>query len=437
MKLRKSFSFLFLVVLLTAVVFSCDESLPEAIYGTKPVAAFTATQSQSDIYTWSFTNSSTGAVSYNWDFGDGNGSSEANPSHTYTGAGQFAVTLTATAAGTSNSMGWRNTNTQSVQIDLPTYETAHVLFKVDMSNETLSATDKVYLSGSFGGTPLDQEWSGNGTEMLDGDGDGVYVATVELTTNKLYEYKFTMNNWAAQEQFDANDACAYQAPGSSFWNRSLELGNLEKTVELDNYCFNTCSATCLTCVADETSSSTVGSIKLTSATDKNWKDGGDIWEAFGNVLSDQVDNPDLGEGNMSCKVNKLWDDNDSCEGWAGWAHRFGENCNDPGPVCADNRLNFSTATKKKFKLKVHGPENAVIIMKFEFNPYPNTSPTVERKIILSADQANKWTELVFDFSDETGDQGVANALIYTYHQDDGGSPCGGQVIYVDDFEQVE
>mgnify|MGYP007081632896 CR=1 FL=1 len=118
-------------------------------------------------------------------------------------------------------------------------------------------------------------------------------------------------------------------------------------------------------------------------TDKNWKDDGDIWEAFGNVVSTQVANPDLGEGNMSCMVNKLWDDNDQCEGWAGWAHRFGENCNDPGPVCEDNRLNFSTATKKKFKMKVHGPEGAVIIVKFEFNPYPNTSPTVERKIILS------------------------------------------------------
>ena len=424
-------SFLFLVVLLTAVVFSCDESLPEAIYGTKPVAAFTATQSQSDIYTWSFTNSSTGAVSYNWDFGDGNGSSEANPSHTYTGAGQFAVTLTATAAGTSNSMGWRNTNTQSVQIDLPTYETSNVTFSVDMSNANLAEGDVVNVNGTFNG------WCGSCNPMTDDDGDGVYTITMPLTTNTMYEYKFTINGWNAQEGFDANDACAYQAPDSPHWNRPLDLGNLEENVDMGTVCYNTCNSTCLTCVADETSSSTVGSIKLTSATDKNWKDGGDIWEAFGNVLSDQVDNPDLGEGNMSCKVNKLWDDNDNCEGWAGWAHRFGENCNDPGPVCADNRLNFSTATKKKFKLKVHGPENAVIIMKFEFNPYPNTSPTVERKIILSADQANKWTELVFDFSDETGDQGVANALIYTYHQDDGGSPCGGQVIYVDDFEQVE
>ena len=428
-------SFLFLVVLLTAVVFSCDESLPEAIYGNEPVADFTATQSQSDIFTWSFTNNSSGAISYNWDFGDGNGSSEANPSHTYTGAGQFAVILTATAAGTSNSMGWRNTSTQNVQIDLPTYETANVTFKVDMSNETLSATDVIKLTGTFEG------FTGPGSPhvMTDDDADGVYEVTIPLTTNSLYEYKFIVNDWGRQENFDENDACVYQAPGSTYWNRFIELGNLEENVDAGTICFNTCSATCLSCVADETSSSAVGSIKLTSATDKNWKDGGDIWEAFGNVLSEQVDNPDLGEGNMSCKVNKLWDDNGECDGWAGWAHRFGENCNDTdtGPVCEDNRLNFSTATKKKFKLKVHGPENAVIIMKFEFNPYPNTSPTVERKIILSADQANKWTELVFDFSDETGDQGVANALIYTYHQDDGGSPCGGQVIYVDDFEQVD
>ena len=242
-----------------------------------------------------------------------------------------------------------------------------------------------------------------------------YKIINELTTNKLYEYKFTMNNWSGQEQFDSNDACAYQAPGSPYWNRSLELGNLEKDVVLEKFCYNTCSKTCLTCAQDGASNHTVGSIKLTHATDKNWKDDGDIWEAFGNVVSTQVANPDLGEGNMSCMVNKLWDDNDQCEGWAGWAHRFGENCNDPGPVCEDNRLNFSTATKKKFKMKVHGPEGAVIIVKFEFNPYPNTSPTVERKIILSADQANKWSELVFDFSDYNDDKGVANALIYTYH----------------------
>jgi hypothetical protein len=87
MKSRKFKSFLFLVVLFTAITFSCDDSMPEPIYGTKPTVAFTAAQSASDIYTWSFTNSSSGAISYNWDFGDGNGSSDANPSHTYAGPG--------------------------------------------------------------------------------------------------------------------------------------------------------------------------------------------------------------------------------------------------------------------------------------------------------------------------------------------------------------
>ena len=233
-------SFLFLVVLLTAVVFSCDESLPEAIYGTEPVADFTATQSQSDIYTWSFTNNSTGAISYNWDFGDGNGSSEANPSHTYTGAGQFAVILTATAAGTSNSMGWRNTSTQNVQIDLPTYETANVTFTVDMRNETLSSADVIKLTGTFEG------FSGPNSPhvMTDDDTDGVYEVTIPLTTNSLYEYKFIVNDWGRQENFDENDACVYQAPGSTYWNRSIELGNLEENVTLDSKCFNTCEETC-------------------------------------------------------------------------------------------------------------------------------------------------------------------------------------------------
>ena len=431
MKSRKLKSFLFLVVLFTAITFSCDDSMPDPIYGTKPTVAFTATQSASDIFTWSFTNNSSGAVSYNWDFGDGNGSSDANPSHTYTGAGSFTVTLTATAAGTSNAMGWRQSSSQAVQIDLPTYDKAMVTFSVDVSNENVTSADKVHLTGNF------LNWCEACMEMSDADGDGVYTVDVELETLKDYEYKFQINNWGKAENFEPGGSCTVTDPSGQYTNRAFSLGNLSETADAGVYCWNTCEATCAECVPDGSSSSTVGSMLLTSSTNKNWKDGGDIWEAFGNVNSDQVDNPALGDGNMSCKVNKLWDADDSCEGWAGWAHRFGENCNDPGPVCEDNRLNFSTATKKKFKMKVHGPEGAVIIVKFEFNPYPNTSPTVERKIILSAEQANKWTELVFDFTDETGDKGVANALIYTYHQDDGGSPCGGQVIYVDDFQQVE
>ena len=428
MKSRKFKSFLFLVVLFTAVTFSCDDSMPDPIYGTKPTVSFTATQSASDVFTWSFTNNTSGAVSYNWDFGDGNGSSDANPSHTYSGAGSFTVTLTATAAGTSNSMGWRQSSSQAVQIDLPTYEKAMVTFSVDVSNEGVTSADKVHLTGNF------LDWCEACKEMSDADGDGVYTVEVELETNKDYEYKFQINNWGKAENFEPGGSCTVTDPSGQYTNRAFSLGNLSATADAGVYCWNTCEETCAQCVEEDGFSTTVGSINLTASSDKNWKDGGDLWEQFGNIQSAQVENPALGEGNMSCMVNKLWDEDQVCEGWAGYGFRIGENCADPGPVCPDNILDFATSTKKKFKMKAYGPVGSVIILKLEFNPYPNTSPAVERKLILSKD--NEWEDLVFDFSSETSGT-YANMLVYTYNKDVDGSACGGQVIYVDDLVQSE
>ncbi len=235
MKSRKFKSFLFLVVLFTAITFSCDDSMPDPIYGTKPTVAFTATQSASDIFTWSFTNNSSGAVSYNWDFGDGNGSSDANPSHTYSGAGSFTVTLTATAAGTSNAMGWRQSSSQAVQIDLPTYETADVTFSVDMSNAGLTSGDVVKLTGSFEG------WSGpNSTYVMsDDDSDGVYEITASLQTNVQHQYKFIKNDWGGQEQFTADDECAITTD-NTYYNRHITPSNLEQTQTIATACFDSC-----------------------------------------------------------------------------------------------------------------------------------------------------------------------------------------------------
>lgn len=235
MKSRKFKSFLFLVVMLTAVTFSCDDSMPEPIYGSKPTVAFTATQSPGDIFTWSFTNNSSGAVSYSWNFGDGNGSSDANPSHTYSGAGSFTVTLTATAAGTSNALGWRGTASQSVQIDLPTYETADVTFSVDMSNAGLTSSDVVKLTGSFEG------WSGPNSSyvMTDDDSDGVYEITASLATNTLHQYKFIKNDWGGQEQFTADDECAITTD-NTYYNRHITPSNLEETQTIATACFDSC-----------------------------------------------------------------------------------------------------------------------------------------------------------------------------------------------------
>ncbi len=271
MKSRKFKSFLFLVVMFTAITFSCDDSMPEPIYGTKPTVAFTATQSASDIFTWSFTNSSSGAISYNWDFGDGNGTSDANPTHTYTGAGSFTVTLTATAAGTSNAMGWRTSAQQSVQINLPTYDKANVTFSVDMSNAGLNTTDVVNLNGGgeLGG------WCGGCNVMTDDDADGIYEITKELTTNSSYEYKFTINGWAAQEQFGSDDDCAATVDGT-YYNRPLALGNLEQNVTLSTACYNSCED-CL-----DYASTLVGTWRLDGYKVGPAADNGDWWTWDGN-----------------------------------------------------------------------------------------------------------------------------------------------------------
>ena len=271
MKSRKFKSFLFLVVMFTAITFSCDDSMPEPIYGTKPTVAFSATQSASDIFTWSFTNSSTGAISYNWDFGDGNGTSDANPTHKYSGAGSFTVTLTATAAGTSNAMGWRTSAQQSVQINLPTYDKANVTFSVDMSNAGLNTGDVVNLNGGgeLGG------WCGGCNVMTDDDADGVYEITKELTTNSSYEYKFTINGWAAQEQFGSDDDCAATVDGT-YYNRPLALGNLEQNVTLSTACYNSCED-CL-----DYASTLVGTWKLDGYKVGPAADNGDWWTWDGN-----------------------------------------------------------------------------------------------------------------------------------------------------------
>ena len=271
MKTRNLTFFLFLTLLFSAITYSCDDGVPEPIYGAKPTADFTIVSSPSNIYAFSFTNGSSGAVSYNWDFGDGSGSSDANPSHVYTGAGTFAVILTAQAAGTSNAVGWRSTSTQSVQINLPTYEKANVTFSVNMSNAGLAAGDKVNLNGSsdLGG------WCGGCNEMTDANADGIYEITKELTTNSSYEYKFTINGWNAQEQFGSADACAATVDGT-YYNRPLSVSNLESNVTLNTACYNSCED-CL-----DYASTLVGTWKLDGYKVGPAADNGDWWTWDGN-----------------------------------------------------------------------------------------------------------------------------------------------------------
>jgi len=80
-----------LLLLIMAFLNSCKKD------NVKPAADIFYSVSL-DGYTVTFTNQTTGAVSYEWDFGDGQTSTEESPVHTYPGKGKFVPTLYATTA---------------------------------------------------------------------------------------------------------------------------------------------------------------------------------------------------------------------------------------------------------------------------------------------------------------------------------------------------
>ena len=99
----------FNVSLIVTNSFGCPKTFVKSNYiHTHPVptANFTSSSNNSCNVpaTVSFTNTSSGAVSYQWNFGNGQTSTQQNPNYTYTSAGSYTVTLIAT-----NSNGCKDT----------------------------------------------------------------------------------------------------------------------------------------------------------------------------------------------------------------------------------------------------------------------------------------------------------------------------------------
>ncbi len=106
--------------------------------------------------------------------------------------------------------------------------TVNVNFGVDMNGYTEPFT-QVYVSGTL------NDWSGDANPLSDEDGDGIWHATIPVEAGS-YEYKFTIDNWAAQEEFEGGEECTITT--GAFTNRLI-------AVDADTeVCFqwNTCSA---------------------------------------------------------------------------------------------------------------------------------------------------------------------------------------------------
>ena len=107
--------------------------------------------------------------------------------------------------------------------------TYDVTFRVDMAGYE-GAYGTVNLNGSFAG------WCGGCIEMLDNDGDGVYEISVALAEDTV-EYKFTVDGWTDQEQFEGGESCTSTIDG--FTNRTLIVAG---EAILDVVCWNSCDA---------------------------------------------------------------------------------------------------------------------------------------------------------------------------------------------------
>lgn len=154
--------------------------------------------------------------------------------------------------------------------------------------------------------------------------------------------------------------------------------------------------------------------------DLNWTflnaDGNATFDSFGNIGAAIVQNPVLDAVNSSCNV-QVYEKTNGCEVWSGVG------------IELQTALDFSTITKKTFKMKVLAQTQLTdVTLRLEFMPFPNVNPFEER--ISTITQLGEWQELSFDFTGVPS--GTFKSMIIYFERN---APCDGDIYYFDDITQ--
>ncbi len=139
-----------------------------------------------------------------------------------------------------------------------------VNFKVDMNNYQPNF-NQVYVSGSF------NNWSGDANPLSDPEFDGIWEGSIAVP-NGSYEYKVTLDNWAAEEQFLGTEECTKTT--DVFTNRLLLVS---ADTDLPQFCFNSCYA----CGEEVRIIFKLGMGSVTPNPDGVWLAGGGAFEVPG------------------------------------------------------------------------------------------------------------------------------------------------------------
>ena len=178
---------------------SASSDTMKITFATKPVAAFTSTETGS---TASFSDQSLGAITWLWDFGNSSGSStQQNPSYTYVASGTYTVSLIVT-----NTLGCTDTAHADVIIESNTVIVSPVAVPTGFTPNGDNINDGVMVLGGpflevdleiynqwgnlvFGSTDPKGVWDGklNGIDQP----AGVYIFTAKGKTVDGKEFNFS------------------------------------------------------------------------------------------------------------------------------------------------------------------------------------------------------------------------------------------------------
>jgi 1,4-alpha-glucan branching enzyme len=282
-------------------------------------------------------------------------------------------------------------------------QTYNVTFKVNM-NEVAAAYTTPEVNGTFNG------WCGGCNPLADGDGDGIWEATIALEAG-TYEYKFAYDTWAGQENLIEGSPCTITAFG--FTNRTFTLGAAD--IVLDPVCWGSCDA-CDGIVLDQ--------MDLPVTFDAAGVDYGLI--GFGGAEASSIVIDPTDAGNMVAKVIK----SATAELWAGTTVTDGAGSGFASEV--PFTVDATTMT-----VRVWSPDAGIQVrLKVE----DHTDPTKSVETEATTTVAGSWEVLTFDFANEAPGTAEIN---YGYFYDKAsiffnfgvtGAVAGEKTYYFDDVE---
>ena len=104
----------------------------------------------------------------------------------------------------------------------------YVTFQLDLRGVTSITYTTPEVNGMFNG------WCGNCNALEDLNGDSIWETTILLDSGS-YEYKYSVDNWAVEENLFSGDSCTVSSNG--FTNRFLDVS---KDTVLDPVCWELC-----------------------------------------------------------------------------------------------------------------------------------------------------------------------------------------------------